>query len=916
MRAVPESTDLLHFLLVPDSGAARRLRRLLATNAARAGVVVGVWQELVDRVRDAQVLPEPPADWETRLHAAMAGIADAFWAASYRRAPVETAAAVAAIYRELLEATGSGSALGDLAQLDVGEGSARKLADLARLQEVLAGAAPPAVAQLQAIIGDAPAADSPRRFVVYHHADFPRLSALQQRLLAQRDGRPGAEEDPALRRALTQVASAAVPPKPAAAALAALRAHLYTLPEAPFPLDNSLQWLALRDHYEEAEVAAGMVQQLLSADSERTLPDIGLLLPDDPVYEHAVRDAFSRAGIGLAGMPDSRWERDLGRELIGHFLTVRQTPAPAMALASCLDSPLMPWSGAEGAAAAQRVIDGDWQLSDWHGLSPRGSRMLALLRRPSAAPAALAEDLSQLTALLDSGDALEAHRRRAQEAAGELRAQLDAGEPIDWVRLRQAVLPERLAIEPDTLFSREGLTVWREGVEPWRPVEQLLVLGFSGGHYPRAQPPSAVFPAQELDAIACCAGLDLDTRRSGLQRRRRQFLRQLRSVSGGVTFLIPRRDALGDPLTASESLEFMLHLFGLDEGQVLNLDLAGDRKLARHLALSPDAAAAYQPPLAGGDLALGRDLLQLRRDAGGRPKPESPSALEALIVSPLAWLLQRLHAEPALWLPEAANVLLLGSLAHTVFEHLFPAGAGLPQRAALAARVRSALDAAIEAEAPFLRSALWRVDRRQLESELVQAAEAWREVLIALDAEVIGNEVWLQGDLRGLSIHGQADALLALPDDRLLIVDFKKSSARSRRTRMAKGYDSQVELYRQMIRSGGVKDAGQAALGARLRGARAIGVVYFTLNDQVSLSDTTLPGAAAVPGWETLDEDVAGEAMALIDLRVEELRRGRIRLNRRAEMETFEKDTGITPYALDTSPLVTLFMREGEGEEP
>jgi len=327
------------------------------------------------------------------------------------------------------------------------------------------------------------------------------------------------------------------------------------------------------------------------------------------------------------------------------------------------------------------------------------------------------------------------------------------------------------------------------------------------------------------------------------------------------------------------------------------------------------ARSRRRPSIASADLSLELDLLNLRRDAKGNPKPESPSALETLMVSPLGWLLQRLHAEPTFWVPEEANVLLLGTLSHTVFEHTFRAGAEVPDRAELPGLVRSSLDAAIADEAPFMQSALWRVDRRQLESELVQAAETWREVLIALNAKVIGNEVWLQGDLHGLSIHGQADALLELPNGRLLIVDFKKSSSASRRKRMYKGYDSQVELYRQMITTGGVKEDVQAALGKRLQAAGSIGVVYYTLNDQVSLSDMTVSGASGVPGWETLADDVANEAMKLIDRRVEALRAGQIRMNRLTEIDSFEKESGIKPYALEISPLVTLFMRAGEAED-
>ena len=63
-------------------------------------------------------------------------------------------------------------------------------------------------------------------------------------------------------------------------------------------------------------------------------------------------------------------------------------------------------------------------------------------------------------------------------------------------------------------------------------------------------------------------------------------------------------------------------------------------------------------------LEFGRNLVALRMDAEGKPKPESPSSLETLMVSRLTWLLRRLDAEPLEWAPEEAGPALLGTLAH------------------------------------------------------------------------------------------------------------------------------------------------------------------------------------------------------------------------------------------------------------
>ena len=54
--------------------------------------------------------------------------------------------------------------------------------------------------------------------------------------------------------------------------------------------------------------------------------------------------------------------------------------------------------------------------------------------------------------------------------------------------------------------------------------------------------------------------------------------------------------------------------------------------------------------------------------------------------------------------------------------------------------------------------------------------------------------------------------------------------------------------------------------------------------------------------------------MALIEQRLAELRKGTVRLNRETDDEFFDKEAGVTPYALDVTPLTGLFtLGEEEG---
>jgi ATP-dependent helicase/nuclease subunit B len=567
---------------------------------------------------------------------------------------------------------------------------------------------------------------------------------------------------------------------------------------------------------------------------------------------------------------------------------------------------------------AQSVMDGDYELKALTGMGHDARAMLDLIREGDSEPATLDRALAAFAGLLEGGEAFAAHVGQAKATVEQVRGMLAGAAEIEWSALKRAATPKLLTSGEAPDFNREGVTVWREGQEPWRPVRRLIVLGFAQGHYPASLPANPVLSAEDLRAIRDAVGLPVATPTDELARRRERFRRQLGAASESVSLLVPRRNSAGDTQTASESLVFMHQLFaGTEEaaGLVAELDAADERERVRHLAMA--APAAPRPPRAieVEDLEFGRDLLELRVDAQGKPKPESPSSLETLMVSGLGWLLKRLEAEPVQWAPEEAGPLVLGSLAHEVFEGLFVAGQPLPSREEILERVDALIEEAFRTLAPFLRGSQWKVERQNFSALTTKAALAWRDALEALGAEVLAAEEWLAGEWGGIAIHGQTDLVLGLPGNRLLVVDYKRSKSGKRLTQMQKGFDSQASLYRAMIATGGPKNPQRAELGARLKAASATGVVYYLLNDQKVLSDAAFPETAAVPGWRTLGNDIAAEALALIGQRIEGIRAGRIRLNRAGDREFFEKKAGVTPYALEVSPLITLFSLPEEDEE-
>ncbi len=907
--------QVTHFILVPDSGAARRLRRELVEGAARSGYIVGVWNELLEYAKSVYLAPAREGDWDALFHACLEDMPTAFWAESYQLAAQETAAGVEAALCNVITALEPGSDFDISGMNELPVRLQKILKDVLQLATNLKGALPDHLSTMKELV----AADVGGAFqsvLVYSDAEAPALNRWQALLVEKLNRDAGVSCDKDIEAILQRLFSG-TGQIDSSSNLAQLQVGLYESSAQKYAVDESLQWVGVRDFLEEAEVAAGMVQTMLAENADLKPSDIGLLLPDSFEYALATDDAFSLAGLALSGLPSEHWKRDLGREALFHFLYCQQKPAPAMALAVCLASPLMPWPREEGAKLAQDVMDGDYRLKPFYRASKEARSMLDLIRGDAEKPETLIEVLQVFVSLLDEGEAFSGHVQQAKTTMQSLCTMLGNMQDIDWAALRLTANPQTITTGGTSNFNLEGVTVWREGQEPWRPVRFLIVLGFSRGHYPAPAASSVVFSADDLKLIKEHVGLSLLTPQDESRHKRARFKRQLAAVSEFISFLIPQMDSSGAPQSPSESLVFMRELLDIpkDDSPILTLDAEIDRAHIRFLAQSVDQTPIPPRDLISDDIKFGSNLLALRKDKDGNIKPESPSSLEALMVSRLAWMLRRLDAEPLGWAPETPNVMLLGTLAHEAFEHLFAKGRATPEKAEIAKRLEGIMDDAIAQHAPFMTSPQWKVERQTLIAGTTRAAEAWSDILHSLSAEVLGCEEWLQGKLKDVAIHGQVDVLLGLPNNRLLVVDYKRSSSSSRRPRMEKGYDSQANLYRTMLQTGGPKDTEHGEIASRFQNASQTGVVYYMLNDQIALSDTLLAESAKTPGWDSLQENVSANAMKLIEKCLIEVKAGSLRLNREGDEEFFEKQAGVKPYALANSPLISLFMLPGEAEE-
>ncbi|MCE6951540.1 PD-(D/E)XK nuclease family protein [Cereibacter sphaeroides] len=656
--------------------------------------------------------------------------------------------------------------------------------------------------------------------------------------------------------------------------------------------DASLSFFGLRDAAACAEFAAARARALIEAGVPAR--EIAVLAAGDP--SHLAR-AFAAQGVPLSGLPGRSPIRDTIGETALHLALAKRPPTPSMVLASLALSPQMPWAAQTGRDLAERIMGGDSR-----GLvldpTPDHKALWEDIRAPATSLQQLRFLIDRICERLPDGPAI---RARLSIPPGE-------GSP-DWETILRAIqIAPSSAAEPER--NLEGVSLWSASESPWRPCRHLIVSDFTDGFYPARPRANPLFLDSEIDTIQAATGLRLRGRAEGLARGIALLDEQLQAVAESVTFLVPWRDLAGARLAPAAGLSLIARAIAdVRDAKDLIVDLSRrppeEWPVAHHrLAPLPDPA-----PVPEQISFNGRDLLKLWLEADGTVRPQSPTQLETLMVSPLAWLLDEIGASDLSWSADALDVRIKGNVAHDVFERVFPAGAGVPDADALALAIGPAFERALSRHAAFLRGAAWDMERTGLEREIRQAALRWRDHLLGLGARILGIETWLAGEARGIRLRGKADTILELPDGAILIVDHKKSGTAGRRARMERGWDLQVGLYRDMllrpIRNEG--DGSEPLIG------RTVGIGYHLMNDGGLLTS----GLALGPGSTARDmgDAVNEAAMERLELRMAEVGNGRIVLNTSQEERFFKEECGFTPYALtDGSPLVRAFIRDVEEE--
>ena len=885
------------FLLCHDIECARALRRHLIGSFGATRIHVGTWPELVNRVAGNFLLSTPLPQCSDAFAAITPS---AFWERSYEVDPAGVDRAVTQAWAAVR------MSLAPDAPWPTGHANPRvqqRLKDLSRLNDLPVANWPEEMRTLHELFQCTWQPIKPITVIASRH--LQRLTAWQTAALTKlAEAAPA--PDPVLVQAIADFDQQLNEPKGAEKSfLKHMQSNLYRRTAEKKKPDESVRLIGVRDALESAEVTTSWIQSTLKADRTLRPRDLGVLArTGSEALPHLIR-LLDRAGIPVANAPALDLEQDLGGELIRHTLLALRGPSPIIAMQALLTNPLMPWPSTTGHELAAN-LNNQFKLRTGEGFKPAWRKLAEVLMAGQCEINQLDAVLAIVDTALNRDETFAEHRERAQSLIQELRASLQQGE-TNWDALIQRVSHRPVSSQQPAVLQ-EGITIYIEGRLPWRPVRQLFVLDFNEGAFPtQGTMPLTFSPAKWRELAA--SGIPITLTRDVTEASRTIFRTQLSQVSERVTFLIPGRDALGQSLRPSVSANDLALLTKAKkdkdnplkvEDLVLVLERSADRERIADLPLARRRKPKGMTLPTAGDIQLGTDLT-----AGNRL---SPSGADKLLVSPLAWLLQKLGCEDETWEPESFDPMTSGLAAHKAFEELFPAEAALPSEEEIQERTPQLNTKELRRISPFLTAPRFEIERAQLCATTTKAALAWRRLLTATGLQVLANEIWLAGELDQVPLSGKADAVLQDSKGHVVVVDYKNSKHGKYTDRMRAGIEVQTWLYGEMIKAKGI-NLGTRSAPRLLSDLKLKGVMYWTLKDQTASANF----AAPIPqgNWLINPENTSDSAEKILKERIEQLRRGELEAPRQSKLDAWEKN-GLRAYAFDDSPLARWQVEEDQ----
>ncbi len=661
---------------------------------------------------------------------------------------------------------------------------------------------------------------------------------------------------------------------------------------------DAIACFSCRDMLAECQAVASMIQ----AEIEQGIApeQLAIMMPtEQDDYAKWLGFYLNHASIVVSNDQRTRLMTDWQAQLIKDLLLYQAQHRPTMQLQSIVTNPLMPWTRSKGQYYATRIANNDLKRLDD---DPKDKVLIDLIQRPLVS--------QTLTALTDWLDAVLSHcqelnatpltQSRLASHRQQLQTLLDEFAVVSWDTLLTKVLNQwqvsPIRLSDEARYRLHAVTLLTSDQQLIQPVHRLYVVGFNDGYYEQPTPHAGAIAFEDWQ------GLTLEHQQTSLaytyphpqfggtawmtqwvrclaQSQQQVIITGSRQAYDG-TVLYPSRTWLPLAQCVASQLEV--------DALIQPIETANHSLLRwQTIPLQPLITPELPECLAFGSSVLDQ-LTALNEQV---VRAESPSSLETLMVSPLAWLFNRMGIESREWKVQQLDNALQGSIAHKVFE-LYKAH---QDEMITADGFDQLYESAVNRIAPFMQQPHWRIEKANLKREIYRAFEVFVPWCQQNQWRITDVEQRMEGELWGWSIKGFIDAILKSPDQ-VFIMDYKKSQSNDRFKRLNAGFDLQTYIYRQLYTQG--------------RGRANMVTGYFNLNDRVMVLDQAVQGSNDID-VQTPDiplEQQSGQAVALVSERFAQLRAGEIMLNHASEAKTW-KSRGIKVYAFENS-LVKLTMHQ------
>ncbi|QIA65398.1 hypothetical protein GT360_17820 [Vibrio astriarenae] len=696
--------------------------------------------------------------------------------------------------------------------------------------------------------------------------------------------------------------------------------------------NDDLSIISARDELEECQVLISRLHAVLD-ENPTAQSDIAVVLPKNSHHRQLLQSMLVDSGIPFSSLSAAKyeyqWDVLLLKELIELYLAKKQSEGQVAAIqyASLLVNPVMPWSVAFGQKQYRSYLSNKKYLDNPEYNQHVDDNVLELLKlvfSPLSHSINLVEWLETISSLL---------RVRGHYNQSTFNKQLDsiklsvsgAVNDEQIASVSKHLDPQVVQVECESRWLLNSVLLLSEQDMLIKPVEHLFVLGFNKGAFEVKPQVPGVFQLDQWFNISQAIVPSIDTSDSyrlsqptldlftpllknvqATERLKRLFV----GVSGGVHISLSEQTLVGDLMQPSSTLfELAILLQGGSNIEPDRLIQAIKHQPTTVPFLTYQAVAVEQCKTTNEVLPeafqFGKDLLSIHTDKYGELRPESPTSLIRMMVSPLAWLLDKQNIRSLAWESEQFTPRIKGLVVHSVFEHHFD-----PDSPFNLQHFEALFDRAVELEAPFLNRSQWRLEKASLKSDTRRALEALVDWCDVEGWQSIAQEQKLTGQYFDLPIKGTVDALFA-KGDTTLILDYKTSGPDGISERINTGYDIQTQLYTEMVKQTSKNNVGKYVSG------------YYSSKAQKIVSNYPVESKSALlsniePKYKDGIASSTQKAEEMISSRIGELKEGTVSLNQEGDIKLWgvrgHKDLN---YWLEEKPLLKahILKQQDSGEQ-